>query len=359
MSNNKLLTILVPTYERQSLEKILVFLSNNIDLSIIDICVADGSSELKKHNAQLCEKLNISYVNYPSDYPAQFRISNEINKITTPYTLIHADDDLVNPNGLLSCLNFLEKNPTYVSAHGKYIGFEYKNNEIFYSRPYSYIDFKKITLDEDLIYDRLYYSFKRFLPLFYAVHRTNAIKNAINITNKAMHGFDKNCFFDELLTQGLLAIQGKIKYLKVFYMAKAMGQSHPRDNRPPERYIIHKDFYDTYCLFENGIKIGLNRFYHSTENRLPDFNIQQLIDLSFFAYFSIHLTPEHLEKRLFFPFREQFEAKSSKTCNKYIVKLKHELILKKNIICSKIDSLRIMYSRQFTSVITHIKSYST
>ncbi len=121
------------------------------------------------------------------------------------------------PEGINASIDFLEKNPDFSAAHGRYISFYLKNKKNkkpdFLWRP-TYHENSILSPD---VAERMANHVKNYKPTFYAVHRSDFIKMIFGeVARSGINPF----LFGEMLPSMITAVYGKIKNLNVFYAAK-------------------------------------------------------------------------------------------------------------------------------------------
>ena len=216
-----MITILIPTYNRPGyLKRILAYYD---DYRVAyNIVVADGSSdEIKKVNKETVSSfpsLRIQHLaEYSPDTHPLNRLADALKHVDTHYCVFCADDDFVTPNGISQSVDFLDKNPDFAIAHGRYISFRLKKaggeEERFHWRPlYSHASITFSDAETRLRHHLSSYS----IPTFYAVHRTDFLRVIFAETAR----FTDDARFGELLPSMLALIYGKMKCLEVLYVAR-------------------------------------------------------------------------------------------------------------------------------------------
>lgn len=214
-------TILIPTYNRpEYLKRILSYYSDYE--STYYIIVADSSStEVKKLNEESISSfsnLNVQHLdNYSPKINTFHKVAGAVNYVDTKYCVLCADDDFVTPNGINQAVDFLENNPDFIVAHGRYIRFWPRsgvgNKQQFVWKPnYRFQSITSPDPKKRLTYHLSHY----FMPTFYAVHRTDFLKLISDEVTK----FTDDYRFGELLPSMLALIYGKLKCLDVLYAAR-------------------------------------------------------------------------------------------------------------------------------------------
>lgn len=193
------LTIIIPTHNRSKyLSRVLDYYSN---LSCV-ILIADSS--INRYDNSI-EK-NIFYYHFPSLLYVE-KLNKIIQLVKTKYVLFCADDDFWVKEALLPCVEFLNDNDDYTSVQGKYIDFEYKKELTFIP---SYLH--AVSIEEQEIYQRLNACMENYMPLFYAMHRSEVLKRVFydNSTTHLAHAI-----LSELSVSFYSLIYGKHKNIEL------------------------------------------------------------------------------------------------------------------------------------------------
>ena len=97
------------------------------------IVIADGSDKsLKSSLSDFNESL--TYIHRKDSPEHRLYLAGQF--IETPFTIIAADDDLLLFSGVKKCIDFLDSNPSYVSALGTALGFEKTVSSVLFSDLY-------------------------------------------------------------------------------------------------------------------------------------------------------------------------------------------------------------------------------
>jgi hypothetical protein len=132
-----------------------------------------------------------------------------------------ADDDFLNPQGLYASLDFLRHHRDYAAAHGYNISIYLKNQPPYYRAGQYLYPWLTSTEDENPL-ERLINFFYDYSDLTYAVHRTALLKTVMVEVVKYCQ--PEYFVFQEFLINALTTLQGKIKVLDEFYLARQMDQ---------------------------------------------------------------------------------------------------------------------------------------
>ncbi len=262
MKQNKSITIFVPTYNRPGYLKRLLSYYNDYQIPY-KIIIADGSiDEIKRANRQTVSSfpaLNILHLdNYSSETSSIVRVNDAMKHVDTKYIVFCADDDFVTPNGIEQSMDFLEANPDYTIAHGRYISFQLENDtqgrktfryEICYS--------PEILTSDDPV-ERLHQHLSRYtMPTLYAVHKTELLR-MILVENYRFSDVKESLLPDSLGTN-LDVITGKMKCLDILYCARD-GESGRTGSFTNIKELTKAGLYDKlYAEFIKCMAIYLSK----------------------------------------------------------------------------------------------------
>ena len=221
-------TILIPTYNRhRQLKRLLDYYSN----CAFPILVADSTTAsfpfVKNYR-------NVKYFHYPN-YPYAKKLPLIYKHVKTEYVLFCADDDFVIPDAIQKCLNFLEDNPDYSSAHGHYVFFENRNKENISVYPF-YLARVDLDINSNRPSERVTQLLSSYMQLLYAVTKTSDIKQVFNYL--AEYPEIKNDNLVEIFQAIILCINGKSKTLPIFYCAR---------EKTPNSASTYTDDLDVIC----------------------------------------------------------------------------------------------------------------
>jgi len=150
------------------------------------------------------------------------KLSIVFNEIQTEFVVMSADDDFINYNGFNAALNFLKAHPDYSSASGNCIC--YKKSSLEQKKiefAVMYKDRLSYEISSPQPFQRLASFFNTYRTIFYAIHRTDNLKNAFN----AAQDIISNLFLNEYLTSILPIMMGKYKELPVFYQIREFAEN--------------------------------------------------------------------------------------------------------------------------------------
>lgn len=204
MEKQRFTIILTPHNRPKHLFRVLKYYQTyDIKIIIVD-------SSINKYDLWLPKSDNIIYHHCPSQAYAK-KIKFALNLVTTPYVMLHAEDDFYIPDSIRKCLNFLDKNKEYSSCQGMFTSFCIKENRIKHKISY-YFSFRR-NVNESLPTNRIISLTNTYFQLFYAIHRTNSLIETFKFAEKKI----TNLFAIEILIGFSSLIQGKHKVLDDFY----------------------------------------------------------------------------------------------------------------------------------------------
>jgi len=282
-------SIIVPTYNRPLCLKRILSYYNDYE-NTYNIIIADSSSdedkELNKNIIASVSNLAIQYLDhYSIEINPHHKMADAVNYAKTKYCVFCADDDFVTPNGIKQSVDFLEKNPDFIVAHGCYIGFRLesdkrKKQQFHWKSAYSH---ESITFSE--AESRLSHHLSNYSqPTVYAVHRTELLKMVYEETLKA--GVDP-LFFGERLPSILTLIYGKMKCLDVFYAARDEEATSLSGYWPTLRDAIKAGIYDEeYAKFRGCLSIHLSK-----QSQLDIKEARKVVDKAMYRYMSYPVNP--------------------------------------------------------------------
>src|SRR3989338_1675828 len=211
-------TILVPSFNRhRQLKRLLEYykgLKTNILVGDSTLTAFPDAGKYK----------NLNYFHYPN-YPYATKLALMYKKIKTKYVLFCADDDFVIPNSVKECVNFLDKNPDYVAAHGHYVFFEDKGKDKIPVYPF-YLHAIDLDVKSNLPSERLYSILANYMQLLYAVTKTSVARKVFNQLEKNRK--IQNDTLVELFQAIMISIEGKSKTLPSLYCAREVTPGSAR-----------------------------------------------------------------------------------------------------------------------------------
>jgi len=210
------LTILITTYKRYGyLKRLLTFFSLYSLKS--KILILDSSpyfpDDAELNN--LLAKDNVELLRFSDDIFFAHKIAEGSKHINTKYSVLCADDDFLVPRAIELCVDFLDKNKDFSSAHGFYFLHHLEKKNFFYiDALYS----KEVAISKDKTLDRVESYLDgslKYYP-FYAVQRSDMFRLIWSETKK----FVSDQGLSEIFPCTLSLILGNMKVLPVFYSSR-------------------------------------------------------------------------------------------------------------------------------------------
>lgn len=266
-------TILIPTYRRPAeLARLLRFLRGAGWAG--PIIVIDSSPDALGPESARAAAARYQYL--PPTTPVPDKFAAAVALADTPYCVLCADDDLVIPAALRAVLDALDAHPSWVAAHGRYLGFEALGS--------GRIDLLRLVYaGADLAdadpHTRLGDLMRQYEALTYAVFR---------------HGVARRVFSEaatleapllwELATGGLAAAAGPVRRLAEISHLRHLGPSHGYERWHPIEWLYRDpaDLITRYARY----RLMLARWLGDDPARLAR------IDLAHLAYLARYLTPQ-------------------------------------------------------------------
>jgi len=294
INQNKNITIILPLKDRVEFTNRWMSYANYISLPF-KIFIADGGKDIeiekKLKNSRNYPNLYYKYFKYPYDnsYSRYFnKLSNIIEKVSTPFVMLVDNDDFVVPLGIIKSINFLEKNPDYISCRGRIDGILIKpssNKKDKEKYEFRYPSEESVKLNQRRALNRLKVHLSNYSPTFYDVHRTVKINESFSKL-KEMDLSDLH--LAELATSCISVTQGKIKRNNYPFLVRQMnppGSSAAEENKKGNFFdrMFSKTWSDDY----NTLRIEISNRLSEADN-IPKSESPTLFD----NYFKSLIFPE-------------------------------------------------------------------
>ena len=227
------ITIIIPTYKRH--DYVLRQMSLLSSCPVL-VHVLDGS-DVGLDAIQLASKPeNVIYHHLPIPVDARFKFALDL--IKTPYAALLSDDDIFLPKGLNACVDFLDKNPEFVSCVGRCMGFKVEHNKLKAHLVYPYMHHR--ILDEEDVIKRIKKHLNPYSPsTVFSVMRASAWKNSIRAMSENVYS---SVYSAEVMFEVMTSVQGKSQVLPILMWLRSF-ENEPVDNNEWSRKL---SFYDWY-----------------------------------------------------------------------------------------------------------------
>jgi len=157
-------TIIIPTHERHGvlLRSIDYYQHFNCNIVIADSSVRELDCIFPD---------NVIYRHLP-DLSFAKKILKVAESVTTPYVCMSADDDYLLESSLQESVRFLEENPDFVSAQGRYLRLALIEEQVVFGPRYGRETSSYAVTDEDS-FSRVVKAFNPYMHHIYSIHRTD------------------------------------------------------------------------------------------------------------------------------------------------------------------------------------------
>ena len=279
------ITLLIPTFNNRHhyLTRILVYYRDlNAGFKII---IADSGPD------PFAEAGNYSFLEYLHTPGSAYtnKMYRAINKITTPYTVMCADDDFITLNGINKCMEFLNHHSDYSSAQGHLIAFTVPGELKIIPWMFQIVG---LDINDNKPTERILHFFKHHIYLHYSVHRTKNLLDTFSLSKDFSDTFAGGSI--EYFLDIISIINGKHKVVPVFYGAQELAEISGRNSitnlaklRGMENYI------GEYNLFIKKISDHIAKHENIQEEKAAEFIADFFLNNPFFQskeYLPSHIT---------------------------------------------------------------------
>jgi len=238
-------TLLIPTYNSTNTLKLLIEYLSTCEFNF-EVFILDSSEE---RTAQINEKLInnssslLKYIAYSPKISMSLKIKSALEKVSTPYVSLCADDDFVLVTNITKCLEFLKLNPEYSCVMGQTISYKVLNKNIIFKKN----PLKENSIEDASVIERFKKHFSKYsTATFYGVHRTDFLYKLFSIS----HQTTSNCLFSEYLMTLLTIIEGKLKVFDFLYSIRLSHDLQKLKEINFYTFIMNGTFDSEYSRFE-------------------------------------------------------------------------------------------------------------
>jgi glycosyltransferase domain-containing protein len=284
MNDLNKLTIIIPTFNRKEyVLRTMRYWSGKGPF----VLVADGSEHPvdAKYLSTLCK--NIKYIHFKSmDY--QERMKECVKLVNTEYVMLHADDELFLPSGLIDCIRELE-NSDLICCLGRCISIDHKDNQVV-AIPWTplHTNFKNYALLDESPEERVIkHMFPYLCSTIYGVTKTEFWKK-----NWIFMGDCMNCT-DEISYEIISAYQGKSKVIDSLSWIRS-NENEPLYLKPDSKGSILPVLHEWWLDEKNEDE--KERFCDKVANKLYAINpIKSIDDLKLLIYNALYVYSKSAE----------------------------------------------------------------
>ncbi|MBN2638847.1 MAG: TIGR00180 family glycosyltransferase [Bacteroidales bacterium] len=256
-------TLIITTYNRYQYLLRLLNYYRNFGFPFSIIILDSSSDDISIHSDEfqrLFDHQRIIYKKYDSKIFIAEKIAKGIEDVSTPFSCLCADDDFILPIGIDKCVDFLEMNPDYSLAQGKFI-VHWKG--LFTNKFYWAVGYPNdhSVQNKDPL-ERFESHLLDYEVTFYAVHRTEVLKSIWKETSTNFRDWGLH----EIFPSSLSMLMGKKAVLPVLFSSR---EKHDFSVDVPElinsQYSIDRIDLATNLIFEK--LINLSRSNHRNDKK--------------------------------------------------------------------------------------------
>ena len=285
-------TLVIPTYNRADHLRKLVLYYRNKAPSMRLLVVDSSRPEIARQNGVALAHFGgaVSHRVYPQDMMFVRKLNEGLAFVQTPYVSFCADDDVVFPTGIRSSVSFLHRHPSYASAHGIYLNFQTRGQDIHINAEYT-----GASIEAENPGARLFKLCQRYESLFYAVFRTPEARTIYSSLVTI-----STTLYQELFQSASTLIRGKVKRLPIVYAARQSGPPAQADLDKWQTFYWFADSPTEVLENYTSYRSLLWKFYHTgTPNlALNQHDFLKVVDLAHAIYFSAGCSPEYFYSQL-------------------------------------------------------------
>lgn len=261
------ITCLVPTHRRpQFLRRLLRFYREvppNFRIVTVDSSDAALADENARAVAEACAAgLDVEHRRSELDFIGKSLAALEA--ADSPFVFLCADDDVIFPDAVHQCADFLEQQPGYVSAQGR-------TAQVYPGRRwFGCVRLKGLDITDDDPFARCRTLAGNFFSNFYSVYRRDELVRNFRAT--AAHSDSRLSYtMPEMLLSQLSALRGRIKVLPVMHL---LMERHPTNAGYLGRTGVRQQAEEMYQRFKDGlagelVRAGVER--STAESYLDEF----------------------------------------------------------------------------------------
>jgi glycosyltransferase domain-containing protein len=273
-------TLIIPTHNRaQLLAALLSFLeAEKADCRVL---VLDSSRPkvMAANRAWVhASSLDVEFMEFVNE-TVEEKWRQGIQKVTTPFCALCADDDLIVLDGVRRCLDVLRGNPAVSVAQGFSFTFlprpdgDLELNNIVYFSP---------SINDTAPLDRLARLFERYQALTYGIFRTPILQQIYDALRPLTSVLSR-----ELMWSALTVIEGQAIRLPGFTHGRSMGPSAAYEHWHPLEWFC-KDPEDLFAEYLRYRDLMAAAVIKRADNQRPADEVNSLLDLIHIRYLIRH-----------------------------------------------------------------------
>jgi glycosyltransferase domain-containing protein len=255
-----MISLLIPTTNRSYFVMRLLAYYRDVgfpgQILIGDSSDGEHLERTRKVAGDLRGSLNIVYREF-SGISEHERLVNMLESVSTGYMAILPDTGFLVPTGITRCISFLEAQPEYAAAHGLAATFNLYGFGA-YGEFRAVASCRQAPLEHENAAQRLLSLLRSYTVPFSSVYRTSQMRAAFKSIAPSPNQTLDETFAIGLLPSCLTAVQGKIKEIDCFYLAR---QAKDGQNLSQETFdwITGPSWLASYRLFRDAVAQRLAR----------------------------------------------------------------------------------------------------
>src|SRR5262249_21663215 len=235
-------TLVIPTYNRsKQLGALLAYLGAQVcECRILILDSSEAKARAANRKIARLAKLKLDCIEFPTETHPFNKFKEGVEKVTTEFCALCADDDLAMLDGVKQCLEALRSNPRASVAQGYSFSFLCHadgnidlGNMLYFSS----------TIDDASPLARVAKLFARYQAATYGNYRTPVLQRIFD-TLKPM----TSILARELLGTGLAAVEGEMIRLPCFSHGRSMDSSETYEHWHPLEWFA-KDPQGLFCEY--------------------------------------------------------------------------------------------------------------
>jgi glycosyltransferase domain-containing protein len=251
------ITCLVPTHRRPQFLRRLLRFYRQVPPGFRIVAVDSSDAALADENARVVAEacaagLDVEHRRSDLDFIGKCRAALEATE--SPFVCLCADDDVIFPDAVYQCADFLEQHPGYISAQGR-------TAQVYPGRRwFGCVRLKGFDITDDDPFVRCRTLAGSFFSNFYSVYRREQLAENFRIT-AANSDSRLSYTMPEMLLSQLSALRGRIKVLPVMHL---LMERHPTNAGYLGRSGVRQQAEEMYQRFKSGlaaefVSAGINR----------------------------------------------------------------------------------------------------
>jgi glycosyltransferase domain-containing protein len=274
-------TLVIPTYDRpRQLAALLGYLE--AEGARCRVSVLDSSpprSRALNRDLIARSRLNIEHAEFPTETRPFDKFRAGIDRVTTPFCALCADDDLIIVEGVSRCLDALRKDPQASVAQGYSFVFTYGPDE---SITLGNIVYFTPTISDAEPLARVAKLFRQYQAATYGNYRTPVLQRIFSALRPM-----KEVLASELLGTALAAVEGHMIRVPCLSYGRSSSESESYEHWHPLEWFAKnpRSLFAAYHAYRDVLEDAISR---RRDNTHSSEDVRQILDLIHLGYFVQH-----------------------------------------------------------------------